>query len=83
MPVSPAPAAAAEGPAAEEPPATPATAPTSPAPPAPGATPTGLGLSTLLPLSPSPPLAFLIQVGAGARQVRCAQGKSMHGLCGT
>lgn len=65
MPASPAPIAAADEPVAEEPPATPATAPTSPAPPVPGATPTGLGLSTLLPLSPSPPLAFQVQVSAG------------------
>jgi hypothetical protein len=66
VPASPAPAAAAEEAAAGEPPATPATAPTSPAPPVPGATPTGLGLSTLLPLSPSPPLAFQVQAATPA-----------------
>ena len=63
LPGSPPEASAAQAQQAEEPPATPADAPASPAPLMPGATPTGLGLSTLPPLSPT--LAFQLQVGAG------------------
>lgn len=49
--------------AADEPPATPAGAPASPAPPVPGHTPTGLGLSSLPPLSPA--LVMQLQVKRG------------------